>query len=154
MSLDYRACKESEAVQKKADAAYYAKAKEADGLAAMAKAYGDMSAVLGGSQGLLQYMLIQDNAYEKLALANAQAISGLQPKITTWTTGGEGSSNDGTSALRNIMQNLPPLLSTINEQTGIAPPSWMAQMPGQQALEKSGNSGDGKAKVNGNYGKK
>lgn len=31
--------------------------------------------------------------------------------------------------VRDIMQNLPPLLSTIHDQTGIAPPSWVAQMP-------------------------
>ena len=31
--------------------------------------------------------------------------------------------------VRDIMQSLPPLLSTIHEQTGISPPSWIAQMP-------------------------
>lgn len=31
--------------------------------------------------------------------------------------------------IRDIMQGLPPLLSTIHEQTGIGPPSWVAQMP-------------------------
>lgn len=36
---------------------------------------------------------------------------------------------DPTAPLRNIMQMLPPMLSTINDQTGIQPPSWIAQMP-------------------------
>jgi flotillin len=34
--------------------------------------------------------------------------------------------------VRDVMQNLPPLLETIHEQTGISPPSWMAQMPAQK----------------------
>lgn len=106
----------------------------------MAKAYGQMSTVLGGPHGLLQYMMLKDNTYEKLAKANASAINGLQPKITCWNTGdGAGSANDGMGAIRNIMTSLPPLLSTINEQTGMAPPSWLAQMgqtPQSQSLGK------------------
>lgn len=83
--------------------------------------------------------MLKDNTFEKLANANATAINGLQPKITVWNTGeGAGSANDGTGAIRNIMQSLPPLLSTINEQTGISPPSWLAQMGAHpnQALSK------------------
>lgn len=150
----YRASKEAEAVTKKADASYYAQKKNAEGMIEMAKAYGEMGAVLGGPQGLLQFMMLEKNTHEKLALANAQAINGLQPKITAWSTG-EGSANDGTNAIRNLMQSLPPLFSTINEQTGIAPPSWLAQMgTGPQALEMSSNTDNGKAKVNGNYNSK
>lgn len=47
--------------------------------------------------------------------------------------------------MRDIMQNLPPLLSTIHEQTGIAPPSWVAQMPpirdNGEALAKQHSNG-------------
>lgn len=53
----------------------------------MSKAYGALSDVLGGPQGFLQYMMIQNNTYEKLAKANGQAINGLQPKISVWNTG-------------------------------------------------------------------
>ena len=136
----YRATREAEA-------AFYSKKKEAEALTEMAKAYRHMSEVLGGPQGygshhesllavvaylcrLLQYMMLQHNTYEKLANANAKAINGLQPKISIWNTG-EGSSSDSSAPVRNLMQNLPPLLATINEQTGIAPPSWLAQMPSQ-----------------------
>ena len=151
----------------KAEAAFFAKKKEAEAMTEMAKAYGHMSDVLGGPQGyvaseqaypkgfsltscrLLQYMMLQDNTYEKLAKANAAAINGLQPKITVWNTGeGAGSSNDGTGAIRNIMQSLPPLLSTINEQTGIAPPSWLAQMGSNQSQALSKSKGKG-ANTNG-----
>lgn len=43
--------------------------------------------------------------------------------------GNGDASGDSTAPIRNIMQSLPPLLSTIQEQTGITPPSWLAQMP-------------------------
>ena len=137
--------KEAEVVMKKADASFYATKKEAEGMTEMAKAYGQMADVLGGPQGLLQYMMLERNTHEKLANANAKAINGLSPKITVWNTGeGSSSPNDGTAVMRNVMQSLPPLFSTINDQAGIAPPSWLAQM-GSQAqghqVEKSKKSG-------------
>lgn len=147
----YAEQKAAEAAMTKAEASFFAKKKEAEALTEMAKAYGDMASVLGGPQGLLQYLMLQNNTYEKLAKANATAINGLQPKITVWNTGeGAGSSNDGTGAIRNIMQSLPPLLSTINEQTGIAPPSWLAQM-GQtpQVQSQAVAKGKGGKYVNG-----
>lgn len=74
--------------------------------------------------------MLKDNTYERLAQANAAAINGLQPKISVWNT---GSSSDGAAdpaaPIRNLFQNLPPLFSTIQEQTGIMPPNWMVQMP-------------------------
>ena len=109
-----------------------------------------MSSVLGGPQGLLQYMMLQNSTYEKLAKANAQAINGLQPKITVWNTGENArESGDATAPIRNILQSLPPLLSTINDQTGIAPPSWLAKMGG---VEEKGAlvKGKGEKMVNGN----
>lgn len=113
-----------------------------------AKAYGHMAEVLGGPQGLLQYIMLETGTHEKLALANAKAINGLQPKVTVWNTGeGSAGSNDGMGAIRNIMQSLPPLFSTINDQTGIAPPNWLAQMGSQaqqgQTVGKSSKSEKG-----------
>ncbi|KKK12165.1 flotillin domain protein, partial [Aspergillus ochraceoroseus] len=133
----YRACKE-------ADAAYNSKKREAEGIHEMAKAYGALIDVLGGSQAFLQFKMIETGMYEKLALANGQAIQGLQPKITTWNTGDNaGGSGDAMGPIRNIMQGLPPLLSTIHDQTGISPPSWLAQLPHNSQISKAGVS-DGK----------
>ncbi|KAL9591243.1 MAG: hypothetical protein Q9179_007919 [Wetmoreana sp. 5 TL-2023] len=158
-ALVYRAKQEAEVnyfrATKEAEAAFIAKQKEAEGITEMAKAYEHMSSVLGGPQGLLQYMMLQDNTYEKLAQANARAINGLQPKITVWNTGENAGGSDSTAPIRNILQSLPPLLSTINDQTGIAPPSWLAKMdpqhekPSEQSLVKAKeaklvNGGDGK----------
>ena len=124
--------------QKEAEAMLYTKQKQAEGLRDMAQAYGCLADVLGGPTGLLQYLMLENNTYEKLATANAKAIQGLQPKITSWNTGGGGGGGDAatggpldssTAPIRNILQSLPPLLTTIHDQTGVAPPSWLARMP-------------------------
>ncbi|EOD44078.1 putative flotillin domain-containing protein [Neofusicoccum parvum UCRNP2] len=118
---------------KEAEAGYIARKREAEGLKEMAAAYGELATVLGGPQGLLQYMMLQNGTYERLADANARAIHGLQPKINVWNTGAQGGeAADPTAPIRNLFQSLPPLLSTINDQTGIQPPSWLASMGGQQ----------------------
>ncbi|KAL9613584.1 MAG: hypothetical protein Q9167_001866 [Letrouitia subvulpina] len=133
---------------KEAEASFYSTKKEAEALMEMAKAYGQMSEVLGGPQGLLQYMMLQKDTYKELALANAKAINGLQPKITVWNTG-EGSSTESSAPIRNLMQNLPPMLSTIHEQTGIAPPGWLAQMSTQsQSQNQNQTSNSGRGKIN------
>jgi flotillin len=136
----YQVTKEAEASkmarQMEADAHFYTQQREAEGLTEMAKAYGEMGKVLGGPQGLMQYMMLQNNTYERLANANAKAINGLAPKINVWHTGnqsGEGGAGaDPSAPIRNLFQNLPPLLSTINDQTGITPPQWLVGMPQQQ----------------------
>ena len=135
----------------KAEASFFAKKREAEAVMEMAKAYGHMSEILGGPQDLLQYMMLEKNTHEKLTNANALAIKGLQPKITVWNTGdGARSPSDGTGAIRNIMQSLPPLFSTINEQTWISSPSWLAQLGTSQTLEKAKpNTPYGNGEVNG-----
>ncbi|KAM0714783.1 hypothetical protein Q7P37_009247 [Cladosporium fusiforme] len=120
--------------EKEAEADYITKQKEAAGMVETAKALGELSKVLGGPQGLMQYLMLQSGTYEKLALANAQAINGLQPKINVWNTGsasGEGA--DSMAPIRNLFQTLPPLLSTIQDQTGMQPPAWVAKMPEQES---------------------
>ena len=119
--------------ERQAQAHLITQQREAEGLSAMAKAYGDMANVLGGPQGLMQYLMLTNGTYEKLAQANGNAIKGLQPKINVWNTGSQGSDGmaDPSAPIRNLFQSLPPLLSTIHDQTGMAPPSWLAQMPQQ-----------------------
>lgn len=134
---DYQArVKKAEAdlitAEKAAQATFITRKREAEGMLEMAKAYQALSQVMGGPEGLMQFLMIERGVYGDLANANAKAIQGLQPKISVWNTGsagGEGSMADPTAPLRNIFQALPPLFSTINDQTGISPPTWMAQMP-------------------------
>lgn len=124
------------AAEKRAAAMFIARKKEAEGLIEMAKGYAALASVMGGPEGLMQFLMIERGVYGELANANAKAIQGLQPKISVWNTGssgGEGSLADPVAPIRNIFQALPPLFSTINDQTGIQPPAWMAQMPGAGA---------------------
>lgn len=118
--------------EREAEAGYLAAKKQAEGLREMAAAYSELGAALGGPQGVLQYMMLQNGTYEKLAEQNAKAIHGLQPKINVWNTGsaGEGGA-DPTAPIRNLFQCLPPLLGTIQDQTGMTPPAWLAGMPQQ-----------------------
>ena len=123
--------------EREAHARLIAQQREAEGLSAMAKAYGEMAAVLGGPQGLMQWMMLTNGTYQQLADANAKAIHGLQPKINVWTTGSQGADGamDPSAPIRNLFQSLPPLLSTIHDQTGMGPPSWLAQMPQSQEFD-------------------
>jgi flotillin len=129
------------AKQKQAEA--YAKQKEAEGI--IAKAYGALADVLGGPQGLMQYLMLENDTHVKLAKANSEAIRGLQPKISVWNTGsGSSNSTDAMAPIKNLMQSLPPLFSTIADQTGITPPGWMARMPLQQGSEDDKRHGSDK----------
>ena len=134
-------------IQKEAEAALIAKQKEAEGVSAMARAYGELAHVMGGPQGLMQFLMLQNGTYEKLAAQNAKAVSGLQPKISVWNTG-EGNADTG-APIRNLMQSLPPLLQTVQEQTGIQPPSWLATMPPQGPQQHQGEPSGKEVMVNG-----
>ncbi|KAJ6439321.1 flotillin domain-containing protein [Purpureocillium lavendulum] len=134
--------------QQAAEAAVVRQLKEAEGITAMAEAYGKMSTAFGGPAGLLQYMMIEKGTYVELAKANAEAVRGMAPKISVWNTGSNGgasSNNDPAEAMRNVYQMLPPLMTTINEQTGITLPEWqVGRLNAQMDAMDSG-----KGKVNG-----
>jgi flotillin len=128
--------KDQEALAKErtAEAEFVARQKEAAGLTKMSLAHGALSDVLvGGSSGLMQYMVLRNGTYQQLADANARAIHGLQPKINIWNTGAQDGSADPIAPIRNLFQCLPPMLSTITDRTGMTAPSWLARMPKQDA---------------------
>lgn len=109
-----------------ADADLYQTQKDADGLITKAQAMAQMSQALGGPQYLMQYLMLERGTYEHLANANAKAVQGMQPKISHWSgMGGSGGSSG--NAVADIYKSLPPLLSTIQEQTGLMPPEWLAR---------------------------
>jgi flotillin len=97
----------------------------------MAKAYGALADVLGGPQGLMNYLMLKEGVFVKLAEANAKAVNGLAPKINVWTTeGGNGTGGaDAMAPIQNLFKSLPPLFSTIQDQTGMTPPTWLANVP-------------------------
>ncbi|KAJ1413153.1 Band 7 domain [Sesbania bispinosa] len=68
----------------------------------------------------------------KIAKINAEAIRGLEPKISIWTNGGEitdGSGAIGMKEVAGVYKMLPPLFKTVHEQTGMLPPAWMGTLP-------------------------
>ncbi|KAI1175699.1 hypothetical protein F4777DRAFT_548949 [Nemania sp. FL0916] len=117
-----------------ADANLQKQLKEAEGITAMADAYARLGHAFGGPDNLLRYMMIKEGTYIELAKANASAVKGMQPKISVWTTGAEGGGSvdgkaigggqDSAATMRNVYQLLPPLMSTIHDQTGITLPEW------------------------------
>lgn len=120
---------DSYATQQAAEAEIVRKLKEAEGISAMADAYSKLSHAFGGPSGLLQYMMIENGTYIELAKANGEAVRGMAPKISVWNTGNQnggqgGPSSDPADTMRNVYQMLPPLMTTINEQTGITLPEW------------------------------
>lgn len=121
-------------------------------------------------------VMIEKGTYVELAKANATAVNGMQPKISIWNTGseagstgatGQGSGQDSAATLRNVShihqtrsasihtnangrmqvyQLLPPLMSTIHDQTGITLPEWQfGRMPNSEVARRDANN----SKVNG-----
>ncbi|KAH9610973.1 hypothetical protein KSS87_005845 [Heliosperma pusillum] len=126
--------------QQAADADVYAKKKEAEGIVAMAQAQGFylntvLKAVDGNYAALRDYMMINSGVYQEMARINANAIKGLQPKISIWSSGSGGPGMEGGSAsggsmrdIADVYSMLPPLMKTVHEQTGMLPPAWIGTL--------------------------
>ncbi len=118
---------ESEAKERKADADLYASRKNAEGVQANYEAQAEglrrLLSCAADPNTVLSYFMLDKEVYPKLAEANARAIQGLQPKITSWTTSGSDGSTG--NPIGDIMKSLPPLVQTIHDQTGIKPPAWL-----------------------------
>ncbi|RKP09470.1 hypothetical protein THASP1DRAFT_14201 [Thamnocephalis sphaerospora] len=137
------------AKQKEAEAALYAKQKEAEGMrllyAAQAEGVQKLAEAFGGNMAAFRdYLMIDRGVYQQMARINADAVRGLEPKITVWNTGSNGGDGKGASAgamqpIADVFRTLPPLFTTINEQTGVVPFPWMASVPnaGKQAATTS-----------------
>ncbi|KAL2936622.1 Flotillin-like protein 1 [Bienertia sinuspersici] len=126
--------------QQAADAELYGKKKEAEGIVALAQAQGFylstlLKALDGNYSALRDYMMINSGMFQEMARINAQAVQGLQPKISIWSSGSGGTTIEGGSGSGGPMRDvaevysmLPPLVKTVHEQTGMLPPSWLATL--------------------------
>ncbi|XVF07178.1 hypothetical protein REPUB_Repub06bG0116200 [Reevesia pubescens] len=124
--------------QRVADVELYAKQKEAEGLMALAQAQGvylrTLLDALGGNYAALRdYLMINGGMFQEIAKINAEAVRGLQPRISIWTngTGGEAIDGNGSNAMKEVAgvyRMLPPLFKTVHEQTGMLPPQWMGTL--------------------------
>jgi flotillin len=79
--------------------------------------------------------MINSGMFQEIARINADAVHGLQPKISIWTNGNSGEANDGSAGGGNAMKEvagvykmLPPLFKTVQDQTGMLPPAWMGTL--------------------------
>uniref|UniRef100_A0A803LED3 Flotillin-like n=1 Tax=Chenopodium quinoa TaxID=63459 RepID=A0A803LED3_CHEQI len=126
--------------QQAADADLYSKKKEAEGVVALANAQGYhlstlLKALNGNYAALRDYMMINAGVFQEMARINADAVQGLQPKISIWSSGSGGATLEGGSGSGGSMKSvaevysmLPPLVKTVHEQTGMLPPAWLGTL--------------------------
>ncbi|GJN20886.1 hypothetical protein PR202_gb08319 [Eleusine coracana subsp. coracana] len=126
------------------DAKLYARQNGAESLSLVGKAKAEyvssmLQAVGGNYNALRDYLMIDGGLYQEMARINAGAVSGMQPKISIWSNGADGPSGDAMGAggamqqVAGVYKMLPPLLSTVHEQTGMLPPAWMGSLNKEEA---------------------
>ncbi|KAL6138981.1 hypothetical protein ACLB2K_064259 [Fragaria x ananassa] len=144
----YQKEKEAEAQRAMAEAKFYAQAKAADGELYAKKTQAEGLMVLGQAEGaylrtlmeslggnyeaVRDYLMINRGMYQEVARINGEAVRGLEPKISIWTNGGEGGAGCGNAAMKEVAgvyKMLPPLFKTVQDQTGMLPPTWMGNLP-------------------------
>lgn len=100
-----------------------------------------LDAVGGNYTAVRDFMMINSGMFQEIAKINAEAVRGLQPKISIWTNGsGEGSEGGANGAMKEVAgvyKMLPPLFNTVHEQTGMLPPAWMGTLSNSNASSKS-----------------
>ncbi|KAM3393806.1 flotillin-like protein 6 [Capsicum galapagoense] len=122
---------ETYAKKQAADIMLYTKMKEAEGLVAFAEAQrvyiSALLSAFGGSYvALRDYLMINEGIYKDIAKFNAEAIRGLQPKISIWSSGGSSEGDGLMNEMAELYSAIPQLLQTVNEQTGMLPPPWLS----------------------------
>ncbi|KAF4401362.1 hypothetical protein G4B88_001556 [Cannabis sativa] len=134
--------------QQAAEGELYAKKKEAEGLIALGSAQATyvttlLQSVGGNYHALRDYLMINNGMFQDIAKINAEAVRGLQPKISVWTNGNGNEGDHNNKAMKEVAgvyQMLPPLFKTVQEQTGMLPPSWMGTLSTDSPIDHSPNS--------------
>jgi flotillin len=141
----YQKRKEADAklfeVMKEAEGLIYRKEKEAEGIIQLfeaqsrgidevLKSFGD------DDEAAMQFMMLEKDLFRQLAVENGKAIQNMKPQFNIWTTDEE----EGGNSIKNLIKSLPPLLTTIKEQTGMLPPEWLAKMPPTAAPDQQANN--------------
>ncbi|KAJ2960041.1 hypothetical protein NQZ79_g4561 [Umbelopsis isabellina] len=142
----YTTSKAAEAQMKKADAYLYEKKKEAEAIDSIMLAQANglknlVGAFNGDTGAALSYLMLERGTYQALAKENANAIKGLNPKITVWNQDGKTQSNP----IADIYKSLPPLIDTMRDQTGVLPPAWLANVAPEQQVAQTKAVVNGKA---------
>ena len=132
---------------KETEAKLFAKIKEAEGIEAIYRAQAEglnklIESFGGNSQALISYTMIDKGIYENLAKANADAIKGLNPKITVWTH----DPNQAMAPIQNLAKSIIPMLDTIHDQTNYKLPEWLLQS--EQNKSETNKSETNKSETN------
>ncbi|XP_024633654.1 flotillin-like protein 3 isoform X2 [Medicago truncatula] len=120
--------------KQEAEAELYAKKKEAEGIVTLGNAQGAYVSTLLNALGnnytaVRDYLMINGGMFQEIAKINAEAVRGLEPKISIWTNGGDNSGGEGAmKEVAGVYKMLPPLFKTVHEQTGMLPPAWMGSL--------------------------
>ncbi|KXT08731.1 hypothetical protein AC579_6201 [Pseudocercospora musae] len=91
----------------------------------------DAETMLAAREKEAQAIIHRPQERGRRSYRNAKAIHGLQPKINVWTTGNDQAADQSMAPMQNLFKSLPPLFSTVQDQTGMTPPAWMVNMPRQ-----------------------
>ncbi|KAG0591921.1 hypothetical protein KC19_1G212100 [Ceratodon purpureus] len=117
------------------------KCREAEGMKAVAEGQAVyVKSMLGAFEGnysaFHDYLMLDRRVYQQMGEINASAVNGLQPKISVWTTGGPGDGSSGApgAPIADVFKMIPPLFTTIKDQTGIDSLPFLATLPREQML--------------------
>lgn len=106
---------DAEIIERLANAKYYEKEKEADGLKKIYDAQAEGLSKIVNSANNIElatfYLGLQHDVYSKLAHEAAVAVNGLQPKINIWNTGDDSKTNHFT----NIIKSFAPMLDQVKD---------------------------------------
>lgn len=110
------------AKQRDLDAYLLQKEKEAQAVTLVARAQATaveqmLKAFDGNAHMYVTWKALEDKLLEKLATCNAEAVRGLNPNVSVWNTGSQP--GDAGKAITDLCQMIPPMFSTIEQQTGM-----------------------------------
>lgn len=97
--------------------------REAEGLEKKAEALKRLVSAYGDPQNYIMSRMIDEEILVKIAKENANAIHGLNPKITVWS----GDGKDALNPIKNLAKNLIPAMDIVRDQTGYSFPEWLVK---------------------------
>lgn len=107
---------DAEVIERMADANYYAKRKEAEGLLriyeSQAEGLNKIKSAADDTQLAMFYLGVQNNIYPQIAKEAANAVQGLQPKINIWNT---NDANSGSNPIMNLFRSFAPILDQVKD---------------------------------------
>jgi len=122
---------ESEATKLRASAAYVEQQNIALGILRVREAEAEglerLVEAAGGVANLSQYLMVRDGMLTDIAEHQANAVRGMQPKVSVWQTGTGGGGGDSSGmgvgglsgTINDLARNGVPLLDGLREQYGI-----------------------------------